>query len=109
MALSVTLLSFAASAWDYNTGAKITDIIMHADGSYRIVFNTNVCTSATNKNNVGIHNGENVGGFIWNRDGMNRILSTAISAKLTGANVHVYTMNGGTGPYCKLGALQLRQ
>lgn len=108
MTLSMVFISLTASAWDSSIDAKITDIVMHASGSYRIVFDRNVCGSATLRNNVSVNNGENVGGFVWNPDGMDRVLSVAMSARISGATVHVYAMNGGTGPYCKLGALQLR-
>lgn len=112
LAIAAVILAVGATgyAYDHGTTTTIKNIVVLHDGAFYLELNHEVCSTAKNKRIAYSYNGVAVNGRVPTEEGRDRMLRAAISAKLAGSAVRVYTDDPPSSVWgCYLGGIMLAQ
>ncbi|WP_444933908.1 hypothetical protein [Microbulbifer sp. JTAC008] len=103
------LASGTASAWD-NSGiiTKIKDVTVLQNGAFYITAEDDLC-DASEVNKTGyVYPNQAAGGISQIPEGVSMLLSTALSAQVSGKQVAIYSDDSGSEWGCKMGAIKIK-
>lgn len=104
----LTAYSQESFAWD-NSGIKtiIKDVTVLQDGSFYVTAKDDVCDGGSDNKNAKVYLGKAAGGLSQTTNGVNMLLSIALTAQTTQSVVTLYADDSRGEWACLLGAIKI--